>query len=533
MRHDDVEIAAEETAATTAKPWYQTGAALVIASVVLPPLGLLMLWRRRDVAAQTRILASLCIVALGAGYLYLLLARRSGSASESEHYTALEQHRAEQQRQAELAGTAGAPGQQPGAQTQPGQPAAPGGVPVEGAQAPDLSHVEGTSNAARNYWTDFRGPARDGSYAESAIQTKWPATGLPQLWKQPIGGGYASFVIAENRAFTIEQRRAQEVVAAYDVQTGRELWTHGWTAEFRESMGGDGPRATPTWHDGRIYALGASGELRVLDSKTGKLIWNRNILTDNGAENIQWGMSASPLIVDDKVIMQPGGTSGKSIVAYNRLNGAPLWKALNDEASYTSPMLVTLAGRRQILAVTASRVVGLSETGALLWEYPWRNGAGINVSQPIVASPNSFFISAGYGKGAALIEIGAAGNGLSARALWENGSMKNKFNSSVLHNGYVYGLDEGILTCVDVRTGDRKWKGGRYGYGQLLLASNHLIVITETGELVLVRATPDQHTELAKFSALEGKTWNVPAISNNRLLVRNTTQMACYNLSAQ
>jgi outer membrane protein assembly factor BamB len=244
-------------------------------------------------------------------------------------------------------------------------------------------------------------------------------------------------------------------------------------------------------------------------------------------------MSASPLIVDDKVVVLPGGSFGKSVVAYNKLTGAPVWKALDDEASYTSPMLVTLAGRRQILVVTMSRAVGLAENGALLWEYPWRNGSGINVAQPIVTGPNRFFISAGYGKGAALVEVTGTGKTFAARTVWENNSMKNKFNSSVLHNGYIYGLDEGILTCVDVATGERKWKGGRYGYGQLLLAGDHLIVITESGELVLVRAAPDQHTEVAKFQAIEGKTWNVPAISNNRLLVRNQTEMACYSLAAQ
>lgn len=498
MRHD-VEITTEEIAAVT-KPWYRTGTALL--------------------------LACLCIAALGAGYL--LLGRRPTSADDDARYTALEQHRAEQQRQAAASG-----GQPATATNGTGQPATPGGATVEGGQPADMSHTEASAPPARNYWTDFRGPNRDGNYAELTIQTKWPAAGLPQLWKQPVGGGYASFVIAEGRAFTIEQRRAQEVVAAYDVETGRELWTHGWNAEFVESMGGDGPRATPTWHEGRVYALGAAGELRCLDAKTGQLIWNRNILSDNGAENIQWGMSAAPLIVDDKVVVLPGGAQGKSVVAYNKLTGAPIWRALNDEASYTSPMLVTLAGRRQILVVTASRAVGLAEDGSLLWEYPWRNSASINVSQPIVVSPNRFFISAGYGKGAALVEVSGAGKSFTARTIWENNSMKNKFNSSVFLNGYVYGLDEGILTCIDAATGERKWKGGRYGYGQLLLASGHLIVITDAGELVLVRATPDQFAEVAKFPALEGRSWNVPAIANNRLLVRNATQMACYNLSPQ
>jgi outer membrane protein assembly factor BamB len=528
--NDDVK--AEETTAATRTPWHRSNAALVAASILLPPVGLVLLWRRRDLTAQTRVLASLCIVALGAGYVYLLVVRRANSGSNEAHYTALEQHRAAQQSQSGPITQADAPAGQTAAGVPAGQPP-PNGATVEGGQPTDMAHTEAPTTPARNYWTDFRGPGRDGRYEELTVQTRWAASGLPQLWKQPVGGGYASFVIAEGRAFTIEQRRAQEVVAAYDVETGRELWKHAWDAEFRESMGGDGPRATPTWHDGRVYALGAAGELRCLDAKTGKLIWNRNILKENAAENLQWGMAASPLIVDNKVVVLPGGASGKSVVAYNRLTGAPIWTALDDEASYTSPMLVTLANRRQILVVTMSRVVGLTEDGALLWEYPWRNGSGINVSQPIVVGADRFFISSGYGKGAALVEVGGSGKSFTARTVWENGSMKNKFQSSVLHNGYVYGLDEGILTCVDVATGERKWKGGRYGYGQLLLASNHLIVITESGELVLVRATPDQHAEVARFPALEGKTWNVPAISNNRLLVRNTTQMACYNLATQ
>ena len=172
------------------------------------------------------------------------------------------------------------------------------------------------------------------------IRTNWPREGLPRLWKQPVGGGYASFVVADGRAFTIEQRRNQEVVAAYDVATGRELWTNGWNANFQESMGGDGPRATPTYHEGRVYALGAEGELRVLDAGKGSLIWRKNILTDNNAGNLQWGMSAAPLIVDDKVIVLPGGSRGKSVVAYNKTTGDVVWKTLNDEQAYVSPMIV-------------------------------------------------------------------------------------------------------------------------------------------------------------------------------------------------
>jgi len=390
------------------------------------------------------------------------------------------------------------------------------------------------SPSAGGTWSDFRGPNRDGRYAATGIRTSWPREGLRRLWKQPVGGGYASFVVADGRAFTIEQRRDREVVAAYDVQSGRELWTNGWTANFQEGMGGDGPRATPTYHDGRIYALGAEGELRVLDAAKGALVWRRNILTENGANNLSWGMSASPLIVDDKVIVLPGGTRGSSIVAYTRGTGDVAWKSLNDEQGYTSPMLVTLAGVRQILIVSATRAMGVTvNEGRLLWEYPWSTFNGINVSQPIVFQHNGHdrvFLSASYGTGAAVFEVARSGERFQTKKIWENQRMKNKFSSSVLHNGFIYGLDESILACLDANTGEQKWKGGRYGYGQIMLAGDHVIVLTEDGEVVLVKATPERHEEIAKFEALSGKTWNHPIIVNGRLLVRNIQEMAAFDI---
>src|SRR6185295_5217531 len=343
-----------ETQETT--PWYRSRAFLVAAPLLL-------------------------LILLGTGYF---LFRRSSSANEA-HYAALEQHRAQQQALAEAAANnqapAGAAAQQPGAA--PGQP---GASPVAG-----VSSETASAHATRNYWTNFRGPNRDGRYDEMAVLTQWPAQGLTPLWKQPAGVGYASFTIADGRAYTIEQRRRQEGVAAYDVNTGRELWLQAWNAEYTDSTG-DGPRTTPTWDDGRLYALGATGERRCLDAKTGAVSWGKNILSDNQAENLPWAMAASPLVVDDKVIVLPGGTSGKSVVAYNKLNGAPVWKSQNDRQAYVSPMLVTLAGRRQILVVSAGRVFGLApENGALLWSQAWDTDMGINVSQPIVVDKNRFF----------------------------------------------------------------------------------------------------------------------------------------------
>jgi outer membrane protein assembly factor BamB len=468
-------------------------------------------------------MGSVAIIALMIGYwvalsrmgvLPRIFVEPKDPATEA-HYDELERHRAAQRESSP--------------QTE-AQPAATSATANANVSTPSATPAAATS--ARSYWTDYRGSNRDGRYEETRISSNWPAGGLSPLWKIPVGGGYASFVSSEGRIFTIEQRRTREVVAAYDISTGREIWIHAYDAEFRESMGGDGPRATPTWHEGKIYSLGATGELRCLDAKIGRLIWSKNILSDNGAQNLDWGMAASPLIVDDKVIVQPGGRGGKSVVAYNKLTGQRVWSALDDRQAYVSPMLVTLAGVRQILVVTSTRVAGLAvESGSLLFEQAWNTSMGINCSQPVIVGPNRFFISSGYGKGAALIEVTQTNGGLTARALWENTSMKNKFNSSVFHEGHIYGLDEGILTCLEAETGARKWKEGRFGYGQLLLADGHLIVLSDQGELALIKATPEGYAEVAKFSALEGKTWNYPAIVAGKLLVRNATEMACFNIS--
>jgi outer membrane protein assembly factor BamB len=448
--------------------------------------------------------------------LTLVFCAACNRSSNDAHYAQLEQNRNQQAQQP--APTAAVPSPSPS----PSVAASPGETAAAAPAAP-----------SRNYWTNFRGPKRDGKYDEASVSTNWPATGLPVLWKQPIGVGHASFVVADGKAYTIEQRRGQEVVAAYDINNGHELWTQKWSAEFNDSTG-DGPRATPTWDQGRLYALGATGELRCLDANSGSVIWGKNILNDNSAKNLPWAQAASPLIVDDKVVVLPGGANGKSVVAYNKNTGAPVWKVLDDPQAYVSPMLVELAGRRQIVVVSSFRVVGLApENGAMLWSYPWNTDMGINVSQPIMVDRNRFFISSGYGKGAALVEVKGSGNSFTASTIWENKNMKNKFNSSVLHNGYIYGLDEGILVCLDVNTGERKWKEGRYGYGQVVLAGNHLILTSDQGDLALVNASPDKYTEVARFPAVQGQTWNYPAIASGKLLVRNSNEMAAFDISAK
>ena len=395
------------------------------------------------------------------------------------------------------------------------------------AAAPSAAAKPATSSfATSTHWTNFRGPDRDGHYRQQPVRTDWGP--LTPLWKQPVGSGYASFVIADGRAFTTEQRGGRELAAAYDLATGRELWTSAWNARFQSGMGGDGPRATPTWYDGRIYVLGATGELRALDAATGRTLWRTDILADAGAGNIDHGMSASPLVVGNTVVVLPGGGNGQSVVAYDRLSGKRVWSALDDGAAYSSPMLVTLAGVRQILTFTATRLVGLSpENGTLLWQFPWSTAN--TASQPLITAPDRVFISTDYG--AAMLQVAAGADGqLTARELWRTNRMNNKFTSPVLHDGYIFGLDEAILACIDASSGELKWKGGRYGYGQVMLASAHLIVLTEQGELALVRADPKAHQEITRFPAIEGKTLNHPAMSDGILVIRNSEEMAAFDL---
>lgn len=406
----------------------------------------------------------------------------------------------------------------------PGQPSAPSVAAAPEPAAP-------VPAPRRPYWTDFRGPRRDGHYRERPVRTTWPSGGLQPLWKQPSGAGYASFVVGSGYAFTIEQRGPDEVVAAYDIATGRERWTHPWTALFRETMGGDGPRATPTWSDGTVYALGATGELRAIDASSGALVWRVNILEDNGARNLDWGMAAAPLVVGDTVVVAPGGPNGRSVVAYDRRTGARVWATGTEKAGYSSPMLATLAGREQLLVFTAHGLVALTpDRGERLWFHPWRTQADINAAQPLVIGDARVFISSGYGVGAAVLEVSRDGDTYAVREVWRNNRMKNRFASSVLLEGFIYGLDESIMACVNADTGELTWKGGRYGYGQILAASGRLIVLTEAGDLVLVATNPERHEELARFSALDGKTWNHAAIDDGVLLVRNLREMAAFDL---
>jgi outer membrane protein assembly factor BamB len=401
-------------------------------------------------------------------------------------------------------------------------PLAASPVTADAARAPRAPAIAWTTS-----WAGFRGTRRDGHYDARPIRTDW--NGLQPLWAQPVGGGHSSVVAANGHAFTIEQRGPQEVAVAYDVLTGRELWTNGWNAVYMpNSGGGPGPRATPAFHDGTLFVLGATGELRALDASNGNLRWRANIVDRDPIV----GIAASPLIVGNTVVTIPGSGAGNAIVAYDRASGRIAWSALDDEAAFVSPVRVSLAGVDQIVAVLANRVVGLStDRGNLLWESAWPGGS--HAAQPVIIGDNRIFLSSANVIGGLALEITREGDRLTARELWRTYRMKNSISSSVYHDGFIYGLDLGILACIDAATGELKWKGGRYGSGQTLLASGHLVITAEEGEVVLVRATPDGHQEIGRTKAVEGRTLNHPALVDGFLVVRNGAQIAAFDLRAR
>ncbi|MSU59831.1 MAG: hypothetical protein EXS35_16975 [Pedosphaera sp.] len=401
------------------------------------------------------------------------------------------------------------------------------------AEQAKLAPKESPRAIAPPYWTGFRGPNRDGHYDEQPIRTNWPAGGLKLLWKQPCGGGYSSFAIAEGRAFTLEQRREIEVAVAYDVETGRELWTNGWTARFTEMHSDEGPRTTPEYRDGKIYVLGATGELRCIASAGGETIWRTNICELNNTGPPAYGHAGSPLVVDDKVIVETYTTGRGEVLCFNRADGRILWRTPTITLGYVSPTLATFGGERQVIFGGRPDVFALRlDDGVMRWTVPWpilNNERPI--AQPVLVGTNRILFSAAYLTGATLFEINRTGDTFAAKEIWKSRKLKNKFAASVLHDGFIYGLDEDILTCLDAATGEQKWKDGRYGYGEVVLASGHLVVLCGNGDLALVRPSPERLVELARFHAINGKTWNYPAIAGGKLLVRNLAEMACFDIS--
>ncbi len=380
-------------------------------------------------------------------------------------------------------------------------------------------------------WPAFRGPNRDSHAPGVTFATDWDANPPKELWRQPIGLGWSSFAAVGDYVFTQEQRDQSELVVCYDANTGETIWINEIQDRFNDATG-DGPRATPTFLDGKLYTQGAMGALQCLDAATGEVLWARDVKKDTGAKVPVWGFSSSPLIVDDLVIVFVAGPDEKGVAAFSIDDGDLAWCGGKGTHGYSSVHRATLADTEQLIVISDIGVQSLVPgDGEVLWEHDWAIKMNPRCVQPIIPDGDAVLIGTAGGQGTRRLNIAKTGEGWTAEAQWTNKKFKPYFNDSVYYDGHCYGFDGNRLVCVDAATGDIRWKGERYG-GQVLFLPDMkmLLVLSEAGEVILINASPDEAKVVAQFQAIDGKTWNHPVVANGKLFVRNAAEAACYEL---
>jgi outer membrane protein assembly factor BamB len=383
-------------------------------------------------------------------------------------------------------------------------------------------------------WPQWRGPRRDGVSAERGLLKSWPQGGPPLAWKASgAGQGYSSFALADGRLFTLGARGTSEHVIAYDAATGKRLWEVAHGGRFSNDRG-DGPRGTPTVDGNRVYAFGASGDLTALDAASGKVAWTLNVIRDFGGQNITWGLSESPLVLADRIIVSPGGP-GSSVVAVSKADGKLLWKTEADRAGYSSAVLHELGGVRQAIIFTGQRALGVDvSNGRVLWSYDRVANRVANIATPVVRG-NHVFLSSDYGTGAALLELTPSGGGITAREVYFTRDMRNHHASSVLVGDHLYGFSSAILTAMRFQTGEVAWRDRSVGKGSLVHADDRLYLFSERGVVALAEAAPDAYREHGRFALETGSlpTWSHPVVSNGRLFLRDQDTIYAYDVRSK
>lgn len=386
--------------------------------------------------------------------------------------------------------------------------------------------------ASEGDWLGFRGPGGNSVYTGEPIAEDWNANPPPLKWKRPIGPGWSSVVVVGNYLFTQEQRDQLEVVTAHDIQNeGNTIWEFSEDARFEESIAGAGPRATPLFHDGLVYVVGATGSVNCLDAATGEKKWHKAMVAKD-VKTPEWGYSSSPILVGNKIVTMPGKPDDHAVVAFDATTGEEAWAAAKGQHSYTSAHFATICGVPQVLAFTSAGLIALEpDTGKILWQYDWNMKDVARCVQPYVDG-DTVTISTFMGNDMRKLKITKDDDKWSHEVLWHSTDLKPYFNDMVVQDGVAYGFDNKIFACIDLKDGKRKWKGGRYGNGQVLLLAQQkkLLVQAETGEVALLEANPEKLVEVAKFKALNGKTWNHPVVAHGLLFVRNGEEMKCFDV---
>ncbi len=395
-------------------------------------------------------------------------------------------------------------------------------APLSSAPGADVDSVAG-------HWPQWRGVNRDGISEESGLLTEWPQQGLPILWKVAGGDGFSSLAVSDGRVYTFVDRDNTEWAVCLKADSGEELWKVATSPTFREPQGGDGARSTPTVDGSKVYFLGATGALLCLDKKTGETLWQRNVLKDFNASNLHWGVSSSPLVEEDLLLVNVGGPSA-SVVAFHKTTGEVMWKAHDDVAGYASPLPITVEGIREIVFFCGKAILGLSpEDGTLHWRHEWLTTSEMNIATPIFSDP-FLFVSSGRGTGSGLFRLSREGNGVSAEVLWTKKLMQNHYNGCILVGDYLYGFDNSILKCIRLKDGKEMWADRSVGKGSLIAARGHLFILGEQGDVAMAKATPEGYQELGQMKILDYKSWTPPALAGGRLYLRDQHHIACLDL---
>lgn len=384
-------------------------------------------------------------------------------------------------------------------------------------------------------WPGFRGGQRDSRVSKTSLNRDWSAHPPQVVWQHAVGPGWSSFAVIGDRLFTQEQRGEDECVTCYDANNGAELWCFRHASRFSDPVSGAGPRATPQFHQGRLFVQGALGHLWCLSAATGRLVWTANPAKDTNAPTPIWGFSGSPLVIDNVVVAVPGGPDA-SAIAYQSSDGTLAWKSAQGPSGYYSAHRVDLQGTAQVAVLTNQGAFGIEpSSGQRLWFHDWNSNEEMRIAQPMVVGSSQLLIPTGQSSGARLIEVTQDNNAWQTKEVWTSRECRPYFNDYVQHSEHAFGFDGPLFCCIDLKTGKRRWKKGRYGNGQALLLSEQglLLVLSETGDIVLLEANPQAHVELGRQTVLSGKTWNHPVLVRDRLFVRNGEQIACLKLAQQ
>ncbi|MDQ6630798.1 MAG: PQQ-like beta-propeller repeat protein [Verrucomicrobiota bacterium] len=390
-------------------------------------------------------------------------------------------------------------------------------------------------------WPQYRGPNHDGSTPEK-ISTKWPQDGPKQIWKAPLGESFGSFAVSAEKAFCFIQRKIndedKEVALALDASSGKELWAVPLGKPTYDNQGGDGPRSTPTVDGKSVYFLGAYLVLSCLDAATGKMIWQHDLVKENGGSVIQWNNAASPILDGDLIFVNAGGPN-QAFLAFHKKDGRLVWKSENDKPTHASPVPATIHGICQIIFFTQKGLASLAPaTGKVLWRFPFPYNTS-TASSPIVWS-NIVYCSAGYGVGGGTCKISKNGNNFSAAELWRTpGHTVNHWTTPVCKDGFLYGLfgfkefGRAPLQCIEISTGKQIWSqpGFGTGGGTILVGDENILVQGDKGPIVLVEANSTAYKELARGQPLGGKCWTMAVVSNGKIFARNTKEGVCLDVS--